>query len=296
MFKKIIFTLLALTMIFSVTIPESFADDLTVKQTCTHSKITISVHDKDNNPIENSKVHIYSDLRSDKFVDTLLTDSQGNVSFNYTYDTGSVKVSKGGFNDKQIPLVCNSDDNLIPIWVQTIFEYYLNNQMTDLQLISALQYLVANDIIRTPEHNEKIVELTRENNSLKSTVTLLQHMIDSAKLESENDNIVNEESENDNIVNEESQSDSSIVSSKIISCAPTTYGSYIDVKGSLTNNDSIPHDFKMILYGSDSDGNMLDFTEHSEYDVPPSQTVFFDRAIKNLSGIVSCGIQFEGYN
>jgi len=105
LFKKVILLLLVLTIVFPSTIPQTFADDMTVKQVCNNNRITILVY-YDDEPISNANVHIYSDSRNTDLIDTIKTDSLGQVIFDYSQNTKTIKVSKGGFNDLRITLSC----------------------------------------------------------------------------------------------------------------------------------------------------------------------------------------------
>lgn len=137
-----------------------------------------------------------------------------------------------------------ADEDSIPTWIKTVFGLYSKDQITDAELISALEFLISNDIIKISQQEDK------PNN------------------------------------------DYPIVKVDVIRCDIIS-DKYIEIKASLTNNDSISHDFHMVLYGQDTNGNMLTFTEHSERNVLAGHTVYFDRFIDNISEIDNCGIKFE---
>ena len=48
----------------------------------------------------------------------------------------------------------------IPAWVKTIFVYYANDQITGTEIISALEYLITQDVIHIPATTEQDVERT----------------------------------------------------------------------------------------------------------------------------------------
>jgi len=54
---------------------------------------------------------------------------------------------------------------------------------------------------------------------------------------------------------------------------------FYKLKDSATNNHSVSHSFELILYVSDSDDNILTFTEHIEMNVLLGTTVYFDRYV-----------------
>lgn len=177
------------------------------------------------------------------------------------------------------PVSVFADDNSIPTWIQDIFNFYAKGDITDTELISALEFMISNDIIKiSQQDSDRIKELEFENEVLTNEVRLLQIMIDAV-----------------NVTLEDMNNNSQIITGKVIVCETDKYG-YLNVKGQITNNDSVSHSPQMIIYAVDINGNMLTFIEHIEMNVSAGQTVYFDRSLDDSSSIDSCGVKIEQLN
>jgi len=177
------------------------------------------------------------------------------------------------------PVSVFADEDSIPVWIKDILNFYVKGEITDTELISALEFMILNDIINIPQQDsDRIKELESENEILTTQVRTLEIMID----------VVNVSPEwiNNNL---------QTITGKVIVCETDKYG-YLNVKGQITNNDSISHSPQMIIYASDINGNMLTFVEHIEMNVRAGQTVYFDRSLDDSSSIDNCGVKIEQFN
>jgi len=87
-----------------------------------------------------------------------------------------------------------------------------------------------------------------------------------------------------------------ILDSEIITCQENENANLVEIKGSITNNDSEQHSPEFIIYTRDSNDNILTFVEHIEFDVAPGQTVYFSRLVDSHPSLVGCGLKLDRLN
>lgn len=116
-------------------------------------------------------------------------------------------------------------------------------------------------------------------------LSALQYLIDEGLLQISSDNTQDSPS----VISENIQ----LLTNKIIVCEIEGTGQYVNIKGSITNNDSISHTIEVILYLYDSEKNMLTFIEHIESGIMSGQTVYYDRLIDYKSEFRGCGIELD---
>jgi len=76
------------------------------------------------------------------------------------------------------PLFASAEEGLIPSWIKTTAGFWVNEQVSDREFISALQFLITNGIIQVPtqeDSNDK--ELQDENEQLKTEIASLKSQL-----------------------------------------------------------------------------------------------------------------------
>ena len=163
LFKKIIFPLFVLTIIFSFIIPQSFADELTIKTDkslyiqddiihvtieigkLSEGQFNLDFYDKDGNWIEPPYV--------------IVSPLDGNLGTQFkanklkTEGTYTIKVQYGEPNQTakttfryEITDVSESTTK-IPTWVKNIFSWYAQDQVTEKELLDVIKYLINEKIL-----------------------------------------------------------------------------------------------------------------------------------------------------
>ncbi len=66
----------------------------------------------------------------------------------------------------------SAQSETIPDWIKNTFQFYLDDKITDLDLISALEYMINHDIINIPSQNNdnKLKELEAQNKELQKNI------------------------------------------------------------------------------------------------------------------------------
>jgi len=85
-----------------------FAEGLFVSEMCKNNKLTLTVFTTDG-PIEDASVYIYQDSLMKKFYDKMITNSKGQVEFQFSDRTTMVKVTNAQHDDLIQTLSCNEE-------------------------------------------------------------------------------------------------------------------------------------------------------------------------------------------
>ena len=83
-----------------------FAEDLLITEECINNKLTLTVSSSDE-PVENASVYIYEDSLMKKINDKVITDSKGQVEFQFSDRTSVAKITKEQHDDFIQTLSCN---------------------------------------------------------------------------------------------------------------------------------------------------------------------------------------------
>lgn len=168
MYKKIIFPLLALTIIFSFGIPQAFADELTIKTDkssytqddiiyvtigmgeLSEGQFNLDFYNNDGNWVE--PPYVYVGKLDQKISNDIGTQFKANKL--KTEGTYTVKVQYGEPNQTaettfryEITDVSKPTIEKIPTWVKNIFSWYAQDQVTEKELLDAIKYLINEKIL-----------------------------------------------------------------------------------------------------------------------------------------------------
>jgi len=108
--NKILSTLVITAFLFGflhLTIPNAYADDMKIDQSCTQEGWSATINNTDGNPLENVRVGTLDRISSSSPEESFYTDENGHVVIPPASITGFVKVTKGGYNDQKFSLSCD---------------------------------------------------------------------------------------------------------------------------------------------------------------------------------------------
>jgi len=71
------------------------------------------------------------------------------------------------------PLVASAEEGLIPSWIKTVTGFWSNDQVSDSEFISALEFLITKGIIEVYTQDPIVKELQDENEQLKTEILAL---------------------------------------------------------------------------------------------------------------------------
>ncbi len=76
-------------------------------------------------------------------------------------------------------LVASAEEGLIPSWIKDTAKFWVEEEVSDSEFISALQFLISKGIIQIPTQSEDMLkELQDENEQLKVEITTLKSQLD----------------------------------------------------------------------------------------------------------------------
>ena len=84
---------------------QSFAEELSVIDKCINNKVTLTISSS-GYPVENASVYIYQDSSMKKYYDKLITNTQGQVEFQFSDKTTIAKITKDKHDDLVQSLSC----------------------------------------------------------------------------------------------------------------------------------------------------------------------------------------------
>jgi plastocyanin len=75
-------------------------------------------------------------------------------------------------------LFASAEEGLIPSWIKTTAGFWVNEQVSDSEFISALQFMITNGIIQVPtQEDSNVKELQDENEQLKTEIASLKSQL-----------------------------------------------------------------------------------------------------------------------
>ena len=117
--KSIVIIIIAVVCSFSLILPNAYAEDFTIDSRCEAGNLILTIVNEEGVVIQNVKVRTTDGLRyTSKIHDTFYSNESGEVSIDFSKNTGYVYVVKGGFNDQRFENE-NCDPDKIPVWIKT---------------------------------------------------------------------------------------------------------------------------------------------------------------------------------
>ena len=75
-------------------------------------------------------------------------------------------------------LFASAEEGLIPSWIKTTAGFWVNEQVSDREFISALQFMITNGIIQVPtQEDSNVKKLQDENEQLKTEIASLKSQL-----------------------------------------------------------------------------------------------------------------------
>jgi hypothetical protein len=134
---------------FSLILPNAYAADFQIKTNCNGDNLILTFTDKDNNTIQNVKVHTIDGIRNSPN-NTFHSDELGQASIPFLDNTGLVWITKGGFNDQKIN-VESCDPNKVPSWIKMNAQWWIEGQIDENSFLEGLRFLIKEDILKIPK-------------------------------------------------------------------------------------------------------------------------------------------------
>ena len=162
MFRKEFFIITVVFLIgFSyVLVPDAEARDFVIISECVDGVWQATITKEDGEPLSNVKVVPMKSAAAYRVDEKLYTDEFGLIVLSGESNLGYAKFTRGGYNDQTIETTCQSVQKTvppitsedappkIPEWIKTIFKLFLEDQISEDELISALQFLIKQGIIK----------------------------------------------------------------------------------------------------------------------------------------------------
>ena len=124
----------------------------------------------------------------------------------------------------------SAQQGLLPTWIKNTAGFWASDQISDLEFINALQFMIINEIIQVPpQENPRAQMLENENRQLKLQVASLQSKLETQSSSAPESVEIPPASEVEEIV--------SMFRFELISCIVNEFD-IMTVKGTITNIDS----------------------------------------------------------
>ncbi len=103
----------------------------------------------------------------------------GKVSFELHKEKKSVDVATKQPEVPSQKLTTIETKQSIPSWIRTLAGFWINDQVSDSEFISALEFMITNGIIQVSKEDPMVNELQDENKKLKTEIEVLRSLLSS---------------------------------------------------------------------------------------------------------------------
>jgi len=146
-----IIAIVAVAMIGMI-LPNVYANDFKIETKCDEQNLIISLVDQDGEIVQNVVVRTADGIRgTSNTFDEFSSDENGEVSIDFSENTGYVYISKGGFNDKKMD-VKTCEGNEIPSWIKMNAQWWIEEKIDENSFLEGMRYLIKENIIKIPEN------------------------------------------------------------------------------------------------------------------------------------------------